>query len=247
MSNANISGLNRITEGLSLEDSLRWISECFPGRVAFSLGFGKEGMIIADAIFRNNLNIRVFTLDTGRLFPETHELFERVHLRYNKPIEVFFPNGAEVEKLVSTKGPASFYHSVDNRKECCHVRKVRPLERALQNTDIWISGVRAEQSEHRKGFGRFMWDDRFQLIKFHPLIDWKKTEVERHINIHRIPYNKLHDQGFVSIGCAPCTRAVAAGEEERNGRWWWESSKKECGLHANFFQNVSSKKEVAKV
>lgn len=232
-----ISQLDQESESLSTLDSLRWIADTYGSEVAFSLGFGKEGMVIADMIFRHNIPIRVFTIDTGRLFKETQDLFYQVAARYKKPIELYFPNGHDVEFLVNTKGPMSFYESVENRKECCEIRKVRPLKRALKGSKVWITGVRGDQSDFRKNFQKFEWHEGHQLVKFNPLLDWTKEEVESYIKEHKVPYNTLHDKGFPSIGCAPCTREVQVGEDERSGRWWWEQSHKECGLHADYFQS----------
>jgi len=226
-----IEQLNAETEDLSASESLRWIAQLYGKEASFSLGFGLEGMVIADLIFTQDLDIRVFTLDTGRLFVETYELFNKVYARYQKKIEVYFPERDDVENLVSSKGPFSFYESIENRKECCGIRKLRPLERALKGTKIWITGLRASQSEFRSGLSRFYWDEKRQLIKFNPLFEWSREEVWEYIRKNRVPYNALHDRGYQSVGCAPCTRATEAGEDERAGRWWWEDSHKECGLH----------------
>ncbi|MEL6671749.1 MAG: phosphoadenylyl-sulfate reductase [Bacteroidota bacterium] len=224
--------LDQETQSLNTLQALQWIADRYGSKAAFSLGFGREGMIIADLIFRHQLPIRVFTIDTGRLFKETQDLFYRVAARYQSPIELYFPQGVEVEKLVSQKGPMSFYKSVENRKECCEIRKVRPLKRALEGAEVWITGLRKGQSEFRQQFARFEWHSGHQLVKFNPVIDWTKEEVDAYIRAHQVPYNSLHDKGFPSVGCAPCTRAIQPGEEERAGRWWWEDSHKECGLHA---------------
>ena len=151
--------------------------------------------------------------------------------KYKRPIQVFFPNGESVEKMVSEKGPTSFYDSVENRLECCDIRKVRPLDRALRGAQVWITGLRAEQSEFRKNTTQFQWDERRQLIKFNPLLNWTDEQVEAYIKQYKVPVNQLHRKGFTSIGCAPCTRAIQEGESPRAGRWWWENSHKECGLH----------------
>jgi len=226
-----IEQLNAETKDLSAAESLKWIATLYGREASFSLGFGQEGMVIADMVFTQDLDIRVFTLDTGRLFTETYELFNKVHTRYKKNIEVYFPDRDKVEKLLSTKGPFSFYDSVENRKECCGIRKLGPLKRALAGTKVWITGLRASQSEYRSSLSKFYWDEKNELIKFNPLFEWSREEVQTYIKSNRIPYNSLEDRGFKSIGCAPCTRAVTEGENERDGRWWWEDSKKECGLH----------------
>ena len=217
---------------MSTEETLAWIAGEYGSEAAFSLGFGREGMIIVDMIFTQQLPIRVFTLDTGRLFQETHELFHRTVAKYKRNIEVYFPDNKDIENLVSKKGPVSFYDSVENRKECCYLRKLKPLKRALQGTKIWITGLRSGQSGYRSQFGKFYWDEQHQLIKYSPLFDWQVEDVDAYIKKHKVPYNTLHDKGFASIGCAPCTRAILPEEDERAGRWWWEDSHKECGMHA---------------
>jgi phosphoadenosine phosphosulfate reductase len=217
--------------GLSLSESLAFLSENFK-QIAFSTSLGLEDQVITHHIFSQNLPIRVFTLDTGRMFNESYKVLDSTRERYKKKIEVYFPKLDATEKLMQTKGAFSFYESVENRKECCFIRKVEPLKRALQNTEVWITGLRAEQSENRQSIEIAEWDEGNQLIKIHPLMHWTLDEVKSEIKKHNIPYNILHDKGFVSIGCAPCTRAIREGEDFRAGRWWWEDkSKKECGLH----------------
>lgn len=223
--------IKQALEGLAAPDAMQYLAAQFPGAVAFSTSFGQEDQVIADMIWRNNLPIRVFTLDTGRLFQETYDLMDLTRSRYKKNLEVYFPETAAVEKLLAEKGPNSFYDSVENRKECCNIRKVVPLNRALQGVKVWITGLRAEQSENRQHLDTIEWDEQRQLYKYNPLIHWTYDQMIGYINENSIPYNKLHDKGFISIGCAPCTRAVAPGEHPRAGRWWWELSKKECGLH----------------
>ncbi|HTA62236.1 MAG TPA: phosphoadenylyl-sulfate reductase [Bacteroidia bacterium] len=226
--------INELIKDKSSEDALQTISAHFPGEVIFSSSLGYEDQVITHFIFSNNLPIDVFTLDTGRLYSETYSVLQSTLDRYKKPIKVFYPQTNAVEKLVSEKGPTSFYNSTENRKECCFIRKVEPLKRALQGYSIWITGIRAEQSEGRKDVPSLEWDEINKMIKFHPIIDWTLDEVKQYITKYNIPYNPLHDKGFVSIGCAPCTRAIKAGEDFRAGRWWWEqNNKKECGLHSN--------------
>lgn len=223
--------LAAVLDTLDLTDRLRLLADQFPGRVAFSTSLGQEDQVLTDAIWRADLPIRVFTLDTGRLFEQTYELIDQTCAKYGKSMEVYFPDTAEVEALTSTKGHFSFRESVEERKACCHLRKVRPLERALQNVDVWITGLRREQSPNRQTMRILEWDDSYGLLKANPLIDWSTTEMVSYLERHDVPDNPLHRQGFLSIGCAPCTRAIAAGEDPRAGRWWWETSKKECGLH----------------
>ncbi|MGZ3882948.1 MAG: phosphoadenylyl-sulfate reductase, partial [Bacteroidia bacterium] len=188
--------------------------------------------VITHLIFSNNIPIDVFTLDTGRLFSETYSVLNSTLDRYQKKINVYYPQTEAVEQLLSEKGPLSFYESVANRKECCFIRKVEPLQRALKGREIWITGIRSEQSGNRKDMLQVEWDEASQIIKYHPLLNRTLDEVKGYIRQHNIPYNPLHDKGFVSIGCAPCTRAIRDGEDFRAGRWWWEDNdKKECGLH----------------
>lgn len=220
-------------EGKSIVESLALLAAEFEGQIAFSSSLGIEDQLITHYIFEHNLPIRVFSLDTGRLFNETYTLLHKTNEHYGKKIEVFFPQHEAVEQLVSEKGTLSFYNSIENRKECCYIRKVEPLKRALQGVKLWITGIRAEQSDARQGLQLLEYDPGFQMIKYNPLLDWSFEGVREAVKELHIPYNPLHDKGFVSIGCAPCTRAVAPGEDFRAGRWWWESnSKKECGLHA---------------
>lgn len=220
-------------EESSLPDALKMVAEIFPGKIRFSSSLGQEDQVLTDAICRNKIDVEIFTLDTGRLFYETYELIERTNARYKINLKIYFPDSADVETFATEKGINSFYESVENRKECCFIRKVKPLNRALKNAKVWITGLRAEQSENRKNIPMIEWDEQKQLYKFNPLIHWSYDEIISYINERNVPYNPLHDQGFISIGCAPCTRAIEPGEDTRAGRWWWETSKKECGLHTD--------------
>jgi len=177
------------------------------------------------------LDIKIFTLDTGRLFQETYDVLDLTQKKYDVSIHAFFPQTAAVEKLITEKGPNSFYDSVENRKECCRIRKIEPLKRALSGASVWITGVRAEQSENRGAMKLVEWDEPHQVIKYNPLLSWTEKEVLDFIEVNKVPVNTLHKKGYPSIGCAPCTRAIMPGEDLRAGRWWWESSSKECGLH----------------
>lgn len=217
-----VSGL----EGLLL------LAEKYPGEIVFSTSLGQEDQVITDFISRNKIPISIFTLDTGRLFKETYELIDKTRARYKLPIQVMAPDTVQLEKLTSQKGFHSFYESVENRKECCRIRKIVPLNRALAGKKVWVTGLRAEQSENRQTMKAWEWDAGFELHKFNPLMDWTYEQVLAYLETHQVPDNPLHRQGFVSIGCAPCTRAIQPGEHPRAGRWWWEDSKKECGLHA---------------
>ncbi|HLN74566.1 MAG TPA: phosphoadenylyl-sulfate reductase [Prolixibacteraceae bacterium] len=229
-----ISTLNKEAEAASLVSMLEKLSVQFPGKVIFTTSLGIEDQVITDMIFSNNLDIRVVTLDTGRLFEETYKVFNRTVDKYGKMIEVFFPKNESVEKMVTEKGPLSFYKSIDNRKECCNIRKVEPLKRALEGMECWVTGLRASQSDNRHDLNFFEWDNGFKLIKYNPLLHWSLEDCQKYVRENNVPYNVLHDRGFVSIGCAPCTRAIQPGEDFRAGRWWWEdNSKKECGLHTH--------------
>lgn len=232
MSAEKIIGIEKLISGKSPEDSLALVAKEFSGEIVFSTSFGLEDQVITHIIFSKNLPIKVFTLDTGRLFPETYSVWTSTREKYGKNIESFSPNEQTVQKLVSSKGPNSFYESVENRLECCHVRKVEPLQRALKGNEIWITGIRKEQSAHRNIFSSVEWDKKNKIIKFHPLFEWDLEQVKSFIKKNNVPYNSLHDKGFPSIGCQPCTRAVKKGDDVRSGRWWWEQAdKKECGLH----------------
>ena len=225
--------LNPTIDTLNLEEALKHIAEKYPNKAAFSTSLSIEDQLITHYIFSNNLPIKVFTLDTGRLFPETYSVLTSTIERYNKRIEVYFPKHEAVEKLLTEKGPSSFYESLENRKECCFIRKVEPLNRALEGIDCWITGLRAEHSENRKAMPMVEIDEARNIVKVHPLSRWSTEEVRSEIAKYNIPYNVLHDRGFVSIGCQPCTRAIKEGDDFRAGRWWWENTdKKECGLHS---------------
>jgi phosphoadenosine phosphosulfate reductase len=227
--------INEITKQLknkTAEEILQHVAQLPSESSVFSTSLGYEDQVITHMIFSGQLDISVFTLDTGRLFPETYSVLSSTLERYKKTIQTFYPNTKKVEELVTEKGPFSFYENVENRKECCYIRKVEPLQRALKGHTIWITGIRADQSGNRSDMPMVEWDDTNQVMKIHPLLNWTLQEVKDFIFKHNIPYNPLHDKDFVSIGCQPCTRAVRAGEDFRAGRWWWEdASKKECGLH----------------
>ena len=230
----NIQSLSSLIENKNEVESLRLLAELFSNQIAFSTSLGYEDQVITDFIFANSLPVRVFTLDTGRMFAETYQVLQKTNSKYDTKIEVLFPKTEPIEALLNQKGPFSFYDSVENRKECCFIRKVEPLNRALEGVKIWVTGIRAEQSPNRQTMTQIEWDESHQLFKFHPLMNWSFEEVKQYIKTHNVPYNPLHDKGFVSIGCAPCTRAVREGEDFRAGRWWWEDqSKKECGLHSS--------------
>ncbi|WP_221410458.1 phosphoadenylyl-sulfate reductase [Apibacter sp. HY039] len=226
--------INVLKQDKNLEENLKFLSEYTEGQIVFSTSFSKEDQLITDAIFTQDFNnIEIFTLDTGRFFQETYSVWSKTLLKYRKNIKTFYPNTLQIENFVNNNGINPFYESIELRKQCCHIRKVEPLQRALKNAKIWITGLRAEHSANRNNLDIVQWDDHYQLYKYNPLLHWTTDEVDQYIKNKNIPYNLLHDKGFISIGCAPCTRAVAEGEDFRAGRWWWEdASKKECGLHS---------------
>ncbi len=228
----NMHELEAQLSELSAQEGLALVADLFPGKVTFSTSLGQEDQVITQLIAEARLPISIFSLDTGRLFPETLDLLSRTEAKYKQNIKVYYPTTESVEKLVSEIGINGFYESVENRKSCCFVRKVEPLKRALAGNEIWVTGLRAEQSANRSGMKRIEWDEGNQILKFNPLLDWTFDDMIAYISEKKIPYNPLHDKGFISIGCAPCTRAIMPGEDARAGRWWWEDSKKECGLHA---------------
>ncbi len=200
--------------------------------IALASSLGAEDMVLTDLIFRNHLPVDIFTLDTGRLPEPTQRLLARVQETYGQTIRVFFPESVAVETLVAKHGVNGFYHSIEARQACCAVRKVAPLKRALAGRRAWLTGLRRDQSPTRAALALEAWDADHGLVKFSPLAEWTREDVWAYLNTHHVPYNALHDQGFASIGCSPCTRAIQAGEDERAGRWWWEHPEtKECGLH----------------
>jgi len=200
---------------------------------AFASSLGAEDMVLTDIIFEDGLAIETFTIDTGRLPNETYAVLDAIAARYGARPRILFPRAEAVEAYVTSHGVNGFYNSVELRKACCHIRKVEPLHRALSGKKSWITGLRREQAVTREDLAEQSFDAANGLMKFNPLLDWSHDEVWSYIRTHAVPYNALHDRGYPSIGCAPCTRAVAAGEDIRAGRWWWENAdSKECGLHS---------------
>lgn len=239
---ALISELQSELNGKEIAEQLQWIADRFPGEVIFSTSFGLEDQVITYLVAKNHIPVKVFTLDTGRLFAETYSTWSRTVEKYSLTISAFYPDALSLQEFISSRGPNSFYESVENRKQCCHIRKVEPLQRALRGNKVWITGIRADQSNNRNDMPLVEWDETNNIIKFHPLLHWSWGEVKQFVSRNDIPYNPLHDKGFVSIGCAPCTRAIKPGEDFRAGRWWWEdSSKKECGLHIHDTTNEGIK------
>ena len=223
----------------SVKEALQLFALQFPGQVTFSTSFSMEDQVITHDILSNNIPISIFSLDTGRLFPETYSVWSSKNEKYSTRIKAYYPNHELLETFVVAKGPNSFYESVENRKECCFIRKVEPLKRALHGNALWVTGLRAEHSPDRKDLPMLEWDESNKMLKYHPLLHWSTEDVKAYISDNNIPYNPLHDKGFISIGCAPCTRAIRPGEDFRAGRWWWEDqSKKECGLHVHAEQST---------
>ena len=228
----NIPNLHQLLKEFEPELFLGKISEQYAGSIVFSSSFSFEDQVITHLIASQQLPIKIFTLDTGRLFAETYSVWSSTIDRYQIPIKAYYPDHDFLEPFVGEKGPNAFYESVANRKECCYIRKVEPLKRALAGNAIWVTGLRAAHSSARQDLDLIEWDENNQIIKYHPLLNWSTEQVAAYIQENNIPYNPLHDKGFVSIGCAPCTRAIKDGEDFRAGRWWWEdANKKECGLH----------------
>ena len=202
------------------------------GRLVYSNSLGAEAMVLTDIIATQLPEIDMFSIDTGRLYEETHELLEKLQRRYRRAIRVVYPDAAALERLVARQGVNGFYHSLEARLECCRIRKVEPFKRAIVGYDGWITGLRREQSAARAAAEAVEWDAEHGLYKVSPLLEWTEAEVWQYIRARRLPYNPLHDRQFPSIGCAPCTRAIQPGESRRAGRWWWEQPEtRECGLH----------------
>jgi phosphoadenosine phosphosulfate reductase len=221
---AEVSGLNPL-------QVLQWVERNI-ARPVFASSLGQEDQVILHLIAANKLNIPVITLDTGRLFPETYTLIAENELRFGIRIRVLFPDAGEVETMVAEEGINLFLKGIDQRKRCCQVRKIHPLRRALGQSGGWVCGLRREQSTTRTELRAIEWDAANGILKINPLVDWSLDQVTAYLKEHGVPYNPLHDQGFASIGCACCTRAIQPGEDIRAGRWWWETpEQKECGLH----------------
>ena len=233
MTQERIAELNVQMHNKTPQEVINFFGEMFHDKIALSTSLGAEDQILTEMVASStSKEIKIFTLDTGRLFPETYDLIDRTAKRYKKEIAVYFPKHDAVEKMVATKGMNLFYESVENRKECCNTRKIEPLMRAFESVDAWICGLRAEQSVTRTAIEVVEWDENNKKVKINPLAKWSEKMVWDYIKEKKIPYNPLHDKGFPSIGCQPCTRAIMEGEDVRAGRWWWENpATKECGLH----------------
>jgi len=227
-----IPELNQQLKDFTSVEVLRFFIQNHKNKLAFSTSLGAEDQVITQMIAGIDPDVYMFTLDTGRLFPQAYDLLDLTRQRYKVSIKVMFPENKAVEEMVHSKGINLFYESIENRKLCCNIRKIQPLKRALEPVDFWISGLRREQSVTREDVSVIEYDELNKKIKINPLIDWKSEDLWDYIRQNNIPYNPLHDQGFPSIGCFPCTRAIESGEDIRAGRWWWENPEmKECGLH----------------
>ena len=227
-----INTLNECFGDGAPEVVLAYFLKEYKGKIALSSSMGAEDQILTKMVSDIDPLTRIFTLDTGRLFPQTYQLIERTNRIFKINIEIYFPDFRKVEQMVKSKGVNLFYESIENRKECCHVRKMEPLKRAFQGLEVWICGLRRDQSITRTNVEMIEWDEANGLIKLNPIINWTEKQVWDYIREQKIPYNSLHDEGFPSIGCQPCTRAIEPGEDVRAGRWWWENPEhKECGLH----------------
>lgn len=217
------------------QDVLKWALDNLHPKLAMASSFGAEDVVVIDMMMKINPKARVFTLDTGRLNQETYDVMDEIRNKYNMNIEVMFPDSNEVEQMVRVNGMNLFYQSMGNRKLCCGIRKVHPLKKMLSTVDGWITGLRADQTEVRSSVQMIEIDPQHNgIIKVNPIIEWTWEQTWDYIKNNNIPYNKLHDKGYPSIGCEPCTRAIKPGEPLRAGRWWWETDpQKECGLHAD--------------
>ena len=232
-SEEDVKSLNREFETSSPQDILAWASQNLGSSVALATSFQVQGMVLVDMFAKTDPEARIFTLDTGRLHSHTYDAMERTREKYDIDIEVLFPDRTEVEEMVTSHGVNLFYKSIENRRLCCQVRKTNPLNGFLKNLNAWITSIRTDQTEQRAYSTKFEIDYLHgKMLKINPILDWTTDQVWDYVRKNDVPYNKLHDMGYPSIGCAPCTRAVEKGEDPRAGRWWWEQgSDKECGIH----------------
>lgn len=227
-----IKELNEKFRSESAQEILKYFVERFGDKIALASSLGAEDQVLTEMLLAINPEIEIFTLDTGRLFPETYDLIDRTSRKYKKNLKIYFPKKKKIQKMVNAKGINLFFESVENRKECCYNRKIEPLKRAFNELEVWICGLRASQSVTRSDINVVEWDGNNNLIKINPLANWSEEQVWEYIKEKGIPYNTLHDKGYPSIGCQPCTRAIEKDEDVRAGRWWWENpDTKECGLH----------------
>lgn len=229
----DISTINKELANKSAQEIIKYFIDEMGNKITFGTSLGAEDQVITEIIASQNSNIHIFTLDTGRLFPETYDLIDRTNKKYKINIHPYFPDKTEVEEMVLKNGINLFYNSIELRHQCCEIRKLNPLKRALNGKAAWFTGLRKSQSVTRVNMEIVEWDENSKMIKINPLINWSEDDVWNYIKDKKIPYNPLHDKGFPSIGCQPCTRAIMDGEDVRAGRWWWENpDTRECGLHA---------------
>jgi len=227
-----VDNWNKELSKASPEEVIKFFNNIFGEKLALSSSLGAEDQVLTHMYANINEKPNIFTLDTGRLFPETYKLIAATNNKYNIKLKIYFPNTEEVEHMVNNKGIDPFFESIENRKLCCNIRKLGPLKRAFSGLDAWICGLRRDQAVTRFATRKVEWDEINNIIKINPLNDWSEEDVWNYIKSNNIPYNELHDKGFPSIGCEPCTRAIKEGEDVRAGRWWWEQPEsKECGLH----------------
>lgn len=232
MDKREIEAINKSYSNRTPEELLEFFIGRCKNKIALSSSLSMEDQVLTDMILKIDKNIKIFALDTGRLFPETYDLIHKTNARYKIKLQIFFPDKYEVEEMVNKKGINLFYESVENRKECCGIRKINPLSRAFKGLEAWICGLRHDQSEDRKTTQLVELDSANNLIKINPIVNWSEQQLREYIKENRVPYNPLHDNGYPSIGCQPCTRAIMPGESNRAGRWSWENDDtKECGIH----------------
>lgn len=228
----NTQELNAAFKNKTAQEIVSYFLHEYHSKAALSSSLGAEDQVLTHMMLTLDKNANIFTLDTGRLHPETYSVMDATNLKYGIKINVFFPQNEKVQELYKTQGINGFYESIQNRKSCCFVRKIEPLQRALKPLEIWITGLRASQSVTREELNLIEYDENNRVIKVNPLLHWSEEDVWNYIKTNKVPYNKLHDQGYPSIGCAPCTKAIEKGADVRSGRWWWENPEhKECGLH----------------
>lgn len=237
-----IATLQQTLAGTPAEELLAEVAKRYEGKIVMASSLGLEDQVLTAMIALNNLAIPIITLDTGRLFPETLDLIDRTEKRFGIKIQVFFPQSEVLQQMVALEGVNLFRKSVELRERCCEVRKLEPLKRALTGKTAWICGLRQQQGVTRQAVESIEWDSTWNLIKFNPLSNWSEAAVREYVEQHQVPYNPLHDEGFPSIGCACCTRAILPGEDLRAGRWWWErAEQRECGLHQRSLANFKQK------
>jgi len=229
----DVSKLNEQFSTSKPQEILEYFLKQYGQEAALSSSLGAEDQVLTDMLLKLDNKANIFTLDTGRLHTQTYDVMDATNLKYGIKLNIFFPLDTKVEELYKLQGVNGHFESIDNRKRCCNIRKIEPLKRALKPLKVWITGLRAAQSVTRVDMPVVEWDENFEVIKVNPLINWSEEDVWEYIKTNNVPYNKLHDEGYPSIGCAPCTRPVKSGEDIRSGRWWWENPEhKECGLHA---------------